>query len=404
VNWTPPHHPGRGALALLALAVVLSLLALTIDASALTIDTTTTSTTTPVAGQPPAPPEPPAPDPSPHIRVLLARLGVLSAQHAVADQQTAATSAHGAAAAADGVVAEATQAQQDAQTQLDAARQQLGSTAAYAFMHAGGADFVAVLQGDSTGGGSERELFAASVDHHQQQVVDARNALADAGDARDSAQQADDQARQAAADQDAQVSAAGSALDDAHRELATAIADENRPTTDSSWKLSIEGPTTFTAAELAQWYDLQAHGSQATEPIADLAASYVDQGTAEGVRGDMAFAQSIHETGWFANNDTIIANNFAGIGHCSDCPGGFPFATPDVGVLAQIQLLKSYAEPKPTYNLPRADKKVNGPAGCCPTWTELGGVWASDTNYGPHILAYYAQMLEWLVALRSAAP
>jgi hypothetical protein len=426
VNWTPPHHPGGGALTrrvvvgvgLVTLVVLSPLLggsasSVVLDDGATTTTTSApapTSTATPgpmpvttsVTDQTPVPPEPPAPDPSPHIRVLLARIGVLDAQAVLSAQQQQAVSAHADQTSADAALAQAGQAQLDANGQLQAARTQLGSSAAYAYMHAAGGDFVSVLQGDSTGGGNERELFAASVDHNRQLVVDAQAAVEVAGAAVSAAQGADDQAQQTASGQDGRVAAASGGLDDAHRELATAAADENLPVTARSWQLSLEGPSTFTADELAQWYAAQGHGSQATVPIADLTGFFIDQANAEGIRGDMAFAQSIHETGWFANIDTVTANNFAGIGHCSDCPGGFPFASAEVGVLAQIQLLKSYAETNPTYNSPRADPNINGPAGCCQTWRQLGGVWASDTNYGPHILARYADMLEWLVLQRSA--
>jgi hypothetical protein len=426
VNWTPPHHPGGGALTRrvvvgvgLVTLVVLSPLLGGVASSVVLADGATTTTTpapaptstatpgptpvtTSVTDQTPVLPEPPAPDPSPHIRVLLARIGVLDAQAVLTAQQQQAASAHADQISADAALAQAAQAQLDADGQLQVARTQLGSSAAYAYMHAAGGDFVSVLQGDSTGGGNERELFAASVDHNRQLVVDAQAAVEVAGAAVSAAQGADDQAQQTASGQDGRVAAASGGLDDAHRELATAAADENLPVTARSWQLSLEGPSTFTADELAQWYAAQGHGSQATVPIADLTGFFIDQANAEGIRGDMAFAQSIHETGWFANNDTVTANNFAGIGHCSDCPGGFPFASAEVGVLAQIQLLKSYAQTNPTYNIPRADPNINGPAGCCQAWTQLGGVWASDTNYGPHILARYADMLEWLVLQRSA--
>jgi hypothetical protein len=172
----------------------------------------------------------------------------------------------------------------------------------------------------------------------------------------------------------------------------------------SGWQLTIEGESAFTAAELARWYATQGQGSQASVPVAELARLFVEEGTAEGIRGDMAFAQAIHETGWFANRDTVLRNNFAGIGHCSACGAGFPFATAQEGVLAQIQLLKSYAQADPTYNRPRVDPDLNGPVGCCRTWNDLTGVWASDPGYGPRILGRYAAMLEWLVLERTVAP
>jgi hypothetical protein len=420
VNWTPTFHLRRGAPAALVATLALTCVVGLTGAAGLPIPVGSSTTappapgsapavpvtpppTTPLTDQTPAPAEPPAPDPSPHIRVLLARLAVLDAQHALTAQQQATTAAHDALTAADAVLDQAVQARQAAGDALEDARQQLGATAAYAYMHAGGGDFVSVLRGDSTAGGSERELFAASVDHHQQVVVEAQ-ATRDAADtAVADARQADDDARQAATDQDTLLEAASTGLADAHHEQATAAAEESRPPTPDSWQLSIQGPSVFTADELAAWYEAQGHGSKASVPMADLAHAFIDQGNAEGIRGDMAFAQSIHETGWFANLDTIDANNFAGIGHCSDCPGGFPFDSAQVGALAQLQLLKSYVERDPTYVLPRADPKLNGPAGCCQTWTELGGVWASDPNYGPHILARYADMLEWLVVTRTAA-
>jgi hypothetical protein len=357
----------------------------------------------------------PSADPSPRIRVLLAQLAVISARGAVADARAAVTDQQQLAARAYGDQTQAqlaldgaTQLEAAAEGELRAARDQLGSTAVFAYMRPPGGDAASAMVGDANVGEQERELLAVSLEHHQQEVVDAQAAIEDAGADVDAATRALAAAQQSAADQDRQVAAAWAALGDARSglrdagdELNTATADAWRPTPWSSWQLAIEGPSAFTADELARWYEAQGHGSRASVPIADLARSFIDQGEAEGIRGDMAFAQSIHETGWFANDDTVTLNNFAGIGHCSACAAGYPFVTADIGVLAQIQLLKSYAEVDPVYNRPRADPTLDGPSGCCPTWTELGGVWATDPGYGPRILGYYADMLEWLVADRT---
>ena len=355
----------------------------------------------PLISAAPAPPGPPEPDPSPRIRVSLARLAVIDAERALALQQGFAAMARDGEAAAQAAVDGAAQARTDAEGQLREARDQLRSTAVYAYMHTPGGDFVPELRGDATAGGQERHLFAAAVDHHTQGVADADGELEGATADLDVARQALDGARQAATDQDNRVAEASSALADTRSELRTATAGERRPTT--SWQLSLQGPTVFTVDELVRWYEAQGHGSRASVPIAELVRLFIDHGNAEGIRGDMAFAQAIHETGWFANRDTITQNNFAGIGHCDSCAAGFPFATADVGALAQIQLLKGYSETNPTYNVPRAAPNLNGPRGCCQTWTELGGVWATDPNYGPRILGNYDDMLAWLVAERSAA-
>lgn len=358
---------------------------------------------TPLINETPVPPEPPEPDPSPRIRVALARLATIDAQRVLADQQALAAAARDVQAQAQTALDGAVQVRTDAEGQLRTARGRLGATAVYAYMHTPGADVVAELQGDPTAGEKERRLFTAAVDHHKQQVADAQDALERAGADVVAAREALDATRQATAEQDRRVADASGVLGDAQSELRTATAAEGRPPSSTSWQLSLRGPAVFTADELVQWYDEQGHGSRASVPVAELVRLFVDHGNAEGIRGDMAFAQSIHETGWFANNDTIAANNFAGIGHCSTCAAGFPFATADIGVLAQIQLLESYSETDPVYDLPRAAPKLNGPRGCCQTWTELGGVWATDPNYGPRILGYYDDMLEWLVAKRSAA-
>lgn len=358
--------------------------------------------TTPLTDQAPTSPGLPAVDPSPRIRVLLARIEVIAAQSALTDQQRSAEVARDEKAEAQAAVDRAEQAVTDAERRVSATRGQLASTAVYAYMHAPGGDLPSALQGDATASGRERELFAASVGHHERQLAADQDALDRARGDLDAARRVLDGARQDAADRDRQVAAAASALGDASDELRAAGADEALPSGSTSWQLSIEGPSAFTAEELAQWYHAQGHGSQATVPIAHLTRSFVNKGTAEGIRGDVAFAQSIHETGWFANIDTIAANNFAGIGHCSACPAGFPFATADMGVLAQIQLLESYAEADPIYDRPRAAPTLDGPRGCCQTWSELAGVWASDPDYGRHILARYAAMLEWLVAKRTA--
>lgn len=79
-----------------------------------------------------------------------------------------------------------------------------------------------------------------------------------------------------------------------------------------------------------------------TLDIGDLIALYLSEGEAEGVRGDLALAQAVLETGHFTNSDTAI-NNFAGIAHYDDAASGSAVRDPVIGVRAQIQLLRKYA-------------------------------------------------------------
>ncbi|HEX3542139.1 MAG TPA: glucosaminidase domain-containing protein [Acidimicrobiales bacterium] len=166
---------------------------------------------------------------------------------------------------------------------------------------------------------------------------------------------------------------------------------------------TIMGPPALSVDELAGWYASTGYRANTTVPLATLAAFFLSTGKAAGLRSDIAFAQSIVETGYFtfpaggqvAGGD----NNFAGIGACDSCAHGWRFPNAQTGVAAQIQLLAAYASPKkiPTPLVGRV-----GVAGCCPTWLALSGVWATARNYGYAILSIYKEILDWAIPQRLA--
>jgi murein DD-endopeptidase MepM/ murein hydrolase activator NlpD len=153
---------------------------------------------------------------------------------------------------------------------------------------------------------------------------------------------------------------------------------------------SILGTATLTAAQLAAWWDStgRAQPGRLAAPIADVLALYVSEGEIEGVRGDLALAQAILETGWFTSGDSG-RNNFAGIAHYDHVAAGRIFATPAEGVRAHIQLLKKYAAGNDT-PLARLDVSPNAGAHA-DTWGQLAGTWATDPNYWTAISGIYAQ-------------
>ena len=59
------------------------------------------------------------------------------------------------------------------------------------------------------------------------------------------------------------------------------------------------GPSQLTADDLVAYIDSLHLHPQLTVPLRTLAGYYISEGNAEGVRGDVAFAQSILETGAF---------------------------------------------------------------------------------------------------------
>jgi hypothetical protein len=142
-------------------------------------------------------------------------------------------------------------------------------------------------------------------------------------------------------------------------------------------------------------------------PIDQLIDSYTKWGQKLGIRDDIAFAQSIIETGFFSfpsyGQLTSKDNNFAGIGACDTCSHGWTFPTADTGVAAQLELLHLYATDKPW---PKAIPNVIGGTsigGCCDTWSKLAGRWASSTVYGISIMTVYHQMLTWLIPQQEMA-
>lgn len=113
----------------------------------------------------------------------------------------------------------------------------------------------------------------------------------------------------------------------------------------------------------------------------EYAKLYLEEGEAEGVRGDGAWIQSCKETGNFKFSGgtavTFDQNNFCGMGVTSKGLKGNSFSTPRLGIRAQIQHLKGYATSAPLKNScvdPRY--KYISPKGKSPTFEELAGKWA----------------------------
>ena len=163
--------------------------------------------------------------------------------------------------------------------------------------------------------------------------------------------------------------------------------------------VSIMGPSRLTAGQLVAWFDGRqaavAGAYRATVPVEALAASYIEEGAAEGVTGDVAFVQAIVETGWFRFSGVVRPedNNFAGIGATGGAspPAAFPDAR--TGVRAQIQHLRAYADPSadactvPPLHNPCVDPRFDlvTPKGKAPTWNQLGhGNWAVCVDLRVH--------------------
>lgn len=164
-------------------------------------------------------------------------------------------------------------------------------------------------------------------------------------------------------------------------------------------------PNEITADLMVDWFNTKVDEDECkiSVPLDILAELFLEEGAAEGIRGDIAFCQSIKETGWFRFGGQVLPaqNNYAGIGATNNSPigKGAWFESAQIGVRAQIQHLKAYANEKALVNPcvdPRFELVMRGAAGNM--WTGLNGRWAVPGNgYGESILALWEEMYNYCV-------
>lgn len=190
-----------------------------------------------------------------------------------------------------------------------------------------------------------------------------------------------------------------------------AVTAHQKKLLDEAGAIPVMGDAQLTAAEMTDWFNARnvKYRLAGGMSIDDLVQLYMEEGKAEHVRPELAFAQSIIETGSFGN---ALDSNYAGIGACDSCHGEPAFPSPRDGVRGQIQLLRNYADPAS-----RAANLANPPSttiygddlvsaarlydtffakGRTPTWNVMGnGNWATDPGYAQKVLTVYFQMVSF---------
>ena len=158
---------------------------------------------------------------------------------------------------------------------------------------------------------------------------------------------------------------------------------------------AIMGKAQATAGQMASY--LKKKNPSMPQSVLDMIPLYLSEGEAEGVRGDIAFAQSCLETGNFTFSGsavTLSQNNFCGLGVTQRGKKGLSFDTPQLGIRAQVQHLKAYASTDILVN-ERIDPRFRYvKRGCAPYVEWLGQKenpqgkgWAAGEEYGEKILA-----------------
>ena len=134
---------------------------------------------------------------------------------------------------------------------------------------------------------------------------------------------------------------------------------------------------------------------------------YITEGTVEGIRGDIAFAQSCLETGNFTFSGSAVTldqNNFCGMGVTKTGTKGNSFKTPAEGIRAQIQHLQAYASTDRLKNRcvdPRYTYVQRG----CAEYVEYLGIqenpkgqgWTAGRNYGQKII----NILNYILSIKT---
>ena len=165
---------------------------------------------------------------------------------------------------------------------------------------------------------------------------------------------------------------------------------------------AIMGKPAVTADQMKSY--LKKKNPSVPQSVLDMIPLYISEGEAEGVRGDIAFAQSCLETGNFTFSGsavTLSQNNFCGLGVTQRGKTGLSFESPQLGIRAQVQHLKAYASTDKLRN-ERIDPRFRYVTrGCAPYAEWLGQKenpqgkgWAAGEKYGEKILSILKAVMD----------
>lgn len=164
--------------------------------------------------------------------------------------------------------------------------------------------------------------------------------------------------------------------------------------------MTISGSSVVPKEQAVSFIKHYAPDAKLNTSVDNIVEYYYKEAEKEGIRGDVALAQAIVETGFFRYGATVDykQNNFCGLGTTSSSVKGAYFKTPEIGVRAHIQHLLVYSSkntPKEKVVDPRFDLVKGSPRhyATSKTWIDLNGRWAMSPGYGEKILTMHARML-----------
>ncbi|RHR24722.1 glucosaminidase [Clostridium sp. AF19-22AC] len=150
-------------------------------------------------------------------------------------------------------------------------------------------------------------------------------------------------------------------------------------------------------------YPESALGKGGADSIETFCQMYYDEAVAEGVRPEVAFVQTMKETGWlqYGGDASIEQFNFAGLGTTGGGVAGNSYPDVKTGIRAQIQHLKAYATADSLTQECVDDRYEYVTKGCAPYVEWLGQQenpegygWATADNYGYSIVDMISKLKE----------
>lgn len=186
-------------------------------------------------------------------------------------------------------------------------------------------------------------------------------------------------------------------------------ADGTQETT-ADGQYPIMGNSNVTVQEMIDFFNASGEKYPAEElseggadSIETFCQMYYDEATAEGVRPEVAFAQTMKETGFlqYGGDASIEQFNFAGLGTTGNGVPGNSYPDVQTGIRAQIQHLKAYATTD-SLNQDCVDERYEYvKKGSAPYVQWLGqqenpeGLgWATGDNYGYDIVGMIEDMTQ----------
>ena len=171
----------------------------------------------------------------------------------------------------------------------------------------------------------------------------------------------------------------------------------------------IMGSSDITVQEMVDYFNASGEVYPAEElseggadSIETFCQMYYDEATAEGVRPEVAFAQTMKETGFlqYGGDASIEQFNFAGLGTTGNGVPGNSYPDVQTGIRAQIQHLKAYATADALNQECVDDRYEYVKKGSAPYVQWLGqqenpeGLgWATGDNYGYDIVGMIEEMM-----------